>query len=137
MQHVLKLLLSAVVVCELTAIGSPRRGWAADPPAPKRISSANLFAKGQLVEIDPAKQLLVVKTSKGPVAFVLTSQTKIFRGKGPGKIAADQLRPGETVAVSYYDDESGHLIVVRIKAAPMEVVSSADTTPASLQTSPP
>lgn len=137
MQCVLKILLSASLLCEAIVIGSPQSSRTTEPPAPKQTSNARMFAKGPLVKIDPANQIMVVNTQTGPVTFTLTDQTKIFRGKVPGKITGDQLRPGETIALSYYADEGGRLLVVRIKAAPVEVPQSTEAVPAPPRASQP
>ena len=72
------------------------------------------FAKGTLDSIDLFRHQLKLKTGDGLRTFSYTANTYIFRGKE--KITPDGLKVGETIALRFYTDADGQVLVRRIKA---------------------
>ena len=72
------------------------------------------FAKGTLTDIDFRLHTLKLRTVDGVRTFAYTERTYIFRGKD--KVAMDNLKVGEIIAVRFNTDKDGVDTVVRIKA---------------------
>lgn len=72
------------------------------------------FAKGTLDSVDLLRHQLKLKTKDRVHTFTYTANTYIFRGKE--KITPDGLKPGETIALRFYTDKDGQVLVRRIKA---------------------
>jgi len=72
------------------------------------------FAKGTLKDIDFLRHELRLKTVDGVRTFTYTPQTYIFRDKD--KVAVDNLKTGEIIALRFTTDNDGVSTVVRIKA---------------------
>jgi hypothetical protein len=82
--------------------------------ATNNVPPAGLDA-GTVVALDlPARQL-TLQTATGRQTYRLTPRTYIFRDQE--KLAADQLKPGDRLKLSYYRDETGQRLVNRIKFA--------------------
>jgi hypothetical protein len=72
------------------------------------------FAKGTLQAHDLLRHSLKVKTEDGVRTFTYTDRTYVFRGKD--KITPDKLMIGESIALSFYTEADGRVLVKRIKA---------------------
>ena len=72
------------------------------------------FAKGTLDSIDLLRHQLKLKTADGLRTFTYTPYTYVFRGKE--KITPEGLKTGETIALRFYTDNEGNVLVRRIKA---------------------
>ncbi len=72
------------------------------------------FAKGTLTDIDFLRHELRLKTADGVRTFAYTPRTYIFRDKD--KVAVDNLKTGEIIALRFITDNDGVSTVVRIKA---------------------
>ena len=59
------------------------------------------FAKGAIARLDAAAKLITISTADGSQTFAVTDHTYLFRG--PDKITLAKLRIGETVKISYVD----------------------------------
>jgi hypothetical protein len=90
----------------------PTNGIAGDGAKLRRAQLP--FAKGTLQANDLLRRLLKLKTEDGTRTFTYTEHTYIFRGKE--KITSDKLVVGETVALRFYTDKDGRILVGRIKA---------------------
>lgn len=119
MRPTLKLLLGAFAAALILIIAGPWSSTAQDRPVSKPPSNTRLFAKGPIELIDSARKLFVIKTRAGSQQFELSPDIRVFRGRGKErvKITVDQLRPGEIIALSYFTDERGQPLLIRIKAA--------------------
>jgi Cu/Ag efflux protein CusF len=93
------------------------------------------IAKGTIKEIDLLRHQLKLTTEDGLRTFTYTSRTYIFRDKE--KIAADNLKLGEVIALRFNTDKDGTVLVLRIKArTPSELMEPPSTGPADT-TNPP
>ena len=72
------------------------------------------FAKGTIESLDLLRHQFKLKTEDGVRTFTYTANTYIFRGKE--KITPDGLKTGETIALRFYTDSEGQILVRRIKA---------------------
>lgn len=72
------------------------------------------FAKGTLTDIDFQRHELRLKTVDGMRTFAYTPRTYIFRDKD--KVAVDNLKTGEVIALRFNTDDEGVSTIVRIKA---------------------
>jgi Cu/Ag efflux protein CusF len=72
------------------------------------------FTKGTLRDIDFLRHELRLATVDGVRTFTYTPQTYIFRDKD--KVAVDNLKIGEIIALRFNTDNDGNSTVVRIKA---------------------
>jgi Cu/Ag efflux protein CusF len=72
------------------------------------------FAKGTLTDIDFLRHQLKLKTEDGLRTFTYTPRTYIFRAKD--KIAVDDLKVGEIIALRFATDTDGVRTIVRLKA---------------------
>jgi len=72
------------------------------------------FTKGTLKDIDFLRHELKLKTVDGVRTFTYTPQTYIFRDKA--RVAVDNLKTGEIIALRFNTDRDGVSTVVRIKA---------------------
>ncbi len=72
------------------------------------------FAKGTLESIDLLRHQLALRIGGDLRTFTYTADTYIFRGKE--KITPDGLKTGETVALRFFTEEDGRVLVRRIKA---------------------
>jgi hypothetical protein len=121
--------ISSMVVCWIVVIiglampaVSPGQETAPDGKATNTVAgeAAKLrraqlpFAKGVLQANDLLRRLLKLKTEDGVRTFAYTEHTYIFRGKE--KITPDKLVVGETIALKFYTDKEGRVLVYRIKA---------------------
>ena len=79
------------------------------------------FAKGTLQAHDFLRRTLTLKTKDGPRTFTYTVRTYIFRGKE--KITPDKLKTGEIIALRFYTEKDGRILVQRMKV--YEPVQSA------------
>ena len=77
------------------------------------------IAKGELNQVDLLRRQIKLATQDGVRTFDYTDKTYIFRGKE--KITADQLKPGEIIAVRFTTDKDGNAVLVRIKAQASEI----------------
>jgi hypothetical protein len=93
-----------------------------------RQRRARSGAKGVLKEIDLLRHQLKLTTEDGPRTFTYTSRTYFFRDKE--KIAADNLKIGEVVALQLNTDKDGAVNVLRVKArTPSELMEPPSTGP--------
>ena len=72
------------------------------------------FAKGTLDSIDLLRHQLKLKIENNLRTFTYTANTYIFRGKE--KITPEGLKAGEIIALRFYTDNEGQVLVRRIKA---------------------
>jgi Cu/Ag efflux protein CusF len=72
------------------------------------------FSKGTLTGIDFSRHELRLQTVDGVRTFAYTPQTYVFRDKS--KVAVDELKTGEIIALRFTTDNDGVSTVVRIKA---------------------
>lgn len=72
------------------------------------------FAKGTLDSIDLLRHQLKLRIGDNLRTFTYTANTYIFRGKE--KITPEGLKVGETIALRFYTDSEGQVLVRRIKA---------------------
>ena len=90
------------------------------------------IAKGTIKEIDLLRHQLKLTTEDGLRTFTYTSRTYIFRDKE--KIAADNLKVGEVIALRFNTDKDGNVLVLRIKArTPSELMEPPPPTSAGKQ----
>ncbi len=90
------------------------------------------IAKGAIKEIDLLRHQIKLTTEDGLRTFAYTSRTYIFRDKE--KIAADNLKVGEIVALRFNTDKDGNMLVLRIKArTPSELMEPPPPAPAGKQ----
>lgn len=115
MRTVISILSIAITTIFLSLAAAAEQRAAESAPHP--------IAKGPIEAIDAARQQLTIRTKQGTRTFGLTDRTYIFRGKE--KITADQLKVGEIIALRYYTDQQGRLLLHRIKA------QAAEATPTS------
>jgi hypothetical protein len=84
------------------------------------------FAKGTLQAHDFLRHSLKLKTEDGVRTFTYTDRTYVFRGKD--KITPDKLTIGESIALSFYTETDGRVLVKRIKAyGPVDSVGTEST----------
>jgi len=93
-------------------VAQPSGGSDREEVQPNRVPPP--FAKGTIDSIDLFRHQIKLKTKTGVRPFTYTATTYIFRGKE--KIAAEGLKPGEVIALRYYTDPEGQVLVRRIKA---------------------
>ena len=99
--------------------------------ARQRRAKSNI-AKGTIKEIDLLRRQIKVTTEDGLRTFTYTSRTYIFRDKE--KIAADNLKVGEVIALRFNTDKDGNVLVLRIKArTPSELMEPPPPTSAGKQ----
>ena len=83
------------------------------------------FAKGTIDSIDLLRHQLKLKTKGDLRTFTYTARTYIFRGKE--KITPEGLRTGELIALRFYTDQDGQVLVSRIKAYGTNQVAGAES----------
>ena len=87
------------------------------------------FTKGTLKDIDFLRHELRLLTVDGVRTFIYTPQTYVFRNKD--KVAVDQLKTGEIIALRFNMDSDGINTIVRIKAYGMPTDSTPPGPPIS------
>ena len=93
------------------------------------------IAKGVIKEIDLLRHQIKLATEDGLRTFTYTSRTYIFRDKE--KIAVDNLKVGEIVALRFNTDTDGNVLVLRIKTrTPSELMEPPSPGPTGTTNSP-
>jgi Cu/Ag efflux protein CusF len=141
-KSILSVLITAVVVvASATRVGSQEATnlvkssaeIARDEARQRRVKMP--IAKGAIKEIDLLRHQVKLMTEDGLRTFNYTSRTYIFRDKQ--KIAADNLKVGEIVALRFNTDKDGNVLVLRIKArTPSELMEPPSPGPPTATNSP-
>lgn len=76
------------------------------------------FAKGLVEKVDSATKKITVNTTAGSHIFIVTDRSYLFRGKE--KVTVDNLKPGDTIKMNYFTNETSQAFVRRLKIDPAQ-----------------